>query len=488
MLVWIILAPVVGAALVFLLPGSAVRLIRGVALLSAAIPVAVSVWVIASMARNVGAMQLTASFGWLASLNVDFAVGVDGLNLPVLLLSVVLGFVGVLASRSITTGVKSYYALFLLVSGALSGVFLATDFLLFFACWQLVLLGMYFLIGNWGGPQSGAAAVKFYLHANTGSVFLLLGLLTLYFVTEPHSFDWNTLREARDQYPESLQYVLWLTLFIGFASVVPIFPFHSWLPDAHSVAPAPVAALLAGLVLKMGAYGILRWNVALLSEATAALALPFLGVLGVFQVAYGALCAMGQTELKRMIAYLCMSLMGMVMLGIATMTAAGASGAVLLMFHHGVLAALLFLAAGALQERAGHDRIAAFGGLASHVPVLAAFVALGFLAALAMPGLAPFVAELQILMGAWQRVPELAFFAALSMVLIGGAVVWTMQRLLFGALPESCASLADARRAEVVPWVPLALLLIGLGLYPQPLIEAVQASVFEFITPIVAEF
>lgn len=488
LLVWIILAPIIGAAVVFLLPGRAVRLIRWTALATTAIPVAVCFWVMASMSPSIGAMQLAASYGWLASLDVAFAIGVDGLNLPVLLLSALLGFVGVLASRSISAGVKAYYALFLLVSSSLSGVFLATDFLLFFACWQLVLLGMYFLIGNWGGEQGGAAAVKFYLHANASSVFLLLGLLTLYFVTEPHSFDWNTLREARDQYPESLQYVLWLTLFIGFASLVPIFPFHSWLPDAHSAAPAPVAALLAGLVLKMGAYGILRWNVALLSDATAALALPCLGVLGVFQIAYGALCAMGQTEIKRMIAYLCMSLMGMVMLGIASMTAVGVSGAVLLMFHHGVLAALLFLVAGALRERVGHDRIAALGGLTSRVPVLAAFLALGYLAALAMPGLALFVAELQILMGAWQRVPELAFFAALSLVLIGGAAVWTMQRLLFGALPESCASLVDARRSEVASWAPLALLLVGLGLYPQPLIEAVQASVLAFIAPIVSEF
>src|SRR6266480_3071185 len=413
--------PLAGAVVVLLLPGKSHNLIRWVAAVFTAPPLIMAMWLFANFDPAKTGFQFREEVAWIPAYNIKYFVGIDGLSISMVLLTALLCFLCIFASWGIDKAVKGYFALFLLLDTGMMGVFVALDFFLFYIFWELMLLPMYFLIGIWGGPRREYAAIKFFLYTLFGSVLMLLALLALYFNSEPHTFDMTVMIAQANKYGTQplpfwpfdqlgwgFQHLVWMALFIGFAIKIPAFPFHTWLPDAHVEAPTAISVILAGVLLKMGTYGILRVNFAILPEATHQLAWLFLGVVGTINIVYGAMCAMAQCfiepkDLKKLVAYSSISHMGYVMLGMASFTPQGINGAVLQMFNHGTVTAMLFLLVGVIYDRAHHREIAGFGGLASIMPVYTGVTALAFFAALGLPGLSAFISEVLVLIGAWQK-------------------------------------------------------------------------------------
>jgi len=352
-----------------------------------------------------------------------------------------------------------------------------------------MLLPMYFLIGVWGGPRREYAAIKFFLYTLVGSALMLLCILAFYFnVTDAagrHTFDMLAIMDqarhsdwlrAGTLFGASVPVVLWLGLFIGFAIKIPAFPFHTWLPDAHVEAPTAISVILAGILLKMGTYGLLRVNYPMLPGATADLAYLFLGALGSFNIVYGALCAMAQSDLKKLVAYSSISHMGYVMLGMASFTPEGMNGAVLQMFNHGTVTAMLFLLVGVIYDRAHHRNVDGFGGLATVMPVYTGITAVAFFAALGLPGMSAFISEVLVLLGAWQRYPVFTVIAAMAVILTAGYMLWALQRIWLGPLNEKYAEISEINFREMFTLVPLAAIVIIVGVYPQAILDLMQAS------------
>jgi NADH-quinone oxidoreductase subunit M len=342
----------------------------------------------------------------------------------------------------------------------------------------MMLLPMYFLIGIWGGPRREYAAIKFFLYTLAGSVLLLVTILYLYFAAEPHTFDMTRLGTLVANIPLEVQVLLWVALFIGFAIKIPAFPFHTWLPDAHVEAPTAISVILAGVLLKMGTYGILRINYGILPAATLApfwggysVAFWLLAALGTVNIIYGAVCAMAQQDLKKLVAYSSISHMGYVMLGMAAFTPQGINGAVLQMFNHGTITAMLFLLVGVIYDRAHHRQIDGFGGLASILPLYTGVTGLAFFAAMGLPGLSAFISEVLVLLGAWQTYPALTVVAASAVVLTAGYMLWTLQRIYLGKPNEKYLNLPEINFRELFTLAPLGAIVIFLGVYPMPILN-----------------
>jgi len=468
--------PIAGMAVVLCLPSAAHNLIKWTAAIATVPPLLLAIWLFVNFDRSQAGFQFIEHYKWIPSFNIEYFVGVDGISITMVLLTALLSFICMFASWGIEKAVKGYFALFLLLDAAMMGVFVALDFFLFYIFWELMLLPMYFLIGIWGGPRREYAAIKFFLYTLAGSVLMLLALLALYFSQTPHTFDMTKLMAAHASYPHQFQIILWIALFIGFAIKIPAFPFHTWLPDAHVEAPTAISVILAGILLKMGTYGILRINFGMLPVATAELSYYFLGALGAFNIVYGALCAMAQTDFKKLVAYSSISHMGYVMLGMASFTPMGIQGAVLQMFNHGTVTAMLFLLVGVIYDRAHHREIAGFGGLASIMPMYTGVAALAFFAALGLPGLSAFISEVLVLLGAWQRYPVLTAIGASAVILTAGYVLWMMQRVFLGKANEKYAGLPDINGRELFTLAPLAVIVVILGFYPRPVLDLMSQS------------
>ena len=366
--------------------------------------------------------------------------------------------------------------LFLLLDAAMMGVFCALDFFLFFIFWEVMLLPMYFLIGIWGGPRREYAAIKFFLYTQLGGVLMLISMLALYFYNDPHTFDMRILMANAGTYTRGFQFIVWIALFIGFAIKIPAFPFHTWLPDAHVEAPTAISVILAGVLLKMGTYGILRINYPMLPIGTQECAFWALAVLGTWNIVYGALCAMAQEDMKKLVAYSSISHMGYVMLGMATLTPQGINGAVLQMFNHGTITAMLFLLVGVVYDRAHHRRIDGFGGLASVMPTYTGIMSIAFFAALGLPGLSAFISEALVFLGAWQYDHVLTIIAATSVVLTAGYMLWLLQRVWLGPVNEKYADMPDVTTREVVTLIPLAIIVLILGVQPHHVLDLINPT------------
>ena len=480
MLTWMIFMPLIGAVLVLLLPKKMEQLAKWVALVATIPPLVMAVQLFWSFDRTTTAMQLVQRVPWIPAFNIEYYVGVDGISITMILLTALLSTICIVASWNIEKATKAYFALFLLLDMAMMGVFCSLDFFLFFVFWEIMLLPMYFLIGIWGGPRREYAAIKFFLYTMVGSVLMLIAMLALYFYqptgVEPHTFDLLELARRAPTYSAEFQRWAWLALFIGFAIKIPAFPFHTWLPDAHVEAPTAISVILAGVLLKMGTYGILRINYAILPLGTLEFAYYFLVVLGVVNIIYGALCAMAQTDYKKLIAYSSISHMGYVMFGMATFTEEGIDGAVLQMFNHGTVTAMLFLLVGVIYDRAHHREINGFGGLAGIMPFYTGWTALAFFAAMGLPGLSAFVSEVLVLLGGWRYYPGLTVVAASAVVLTAGYMLWAMQRIYLGPPNEKYLDLPDINAREVGMLVPLAVIVLILGVYPMPVLDLIGVS------------
>src|ERR671911_2160847 len=488
-LTYMIFIPLAGAVVVLLLPSKSYNLIRWVSAAATVPPLLMGCWLYVYFDRIQTGFQFVQKLPWIPAYNIEYFVGVDGLSISMVLLTALLSFLCIFASFGIDRAVKGYFALFLMLEAGMMGVFAALDFFLFYIFWEVMLLPMYFLIGIWGGPRREYAAIKFFLYTLFGSVLMLLAMLALYFNSEPPTFDMTILMAQADKYSTqilpiwpfnelrwSFQHVVWMALFIGFAIKIPAFPFHTWLPDAHVEAPTAISVILAGVLLKMGTYGILRINFPMLPAATADLSFWFLGALGAWNIIYGALCAMAQTDLKKLVAYSSVSHMGYVMLGMASFTTQGINGAVLQMFNHGTITAMLFLLVGVIYDRAHHRDIEGFGGLAAVMPLYTGVTALAGFASMGLPGLSGFISEGLVLLGTWQKYPILAILGATGVILTAGDLLWTIQRGFLGPGHEKYKTLPDINGRELFTLVPLGAIVILVGVYPSVVLDLLRAS------------
>ncbi len=427
--------------------------------------------------RAAAGFQFVERASWIPSLGVQYLLGVDGISTLLVLLTTLLGALAILSSWSaVTERVRAYYVFLLLLQTGMIGVFCALDMFLFYVFWEVMLVPMYFLIGIWGGTRRLYAAIKFFLYTLVGSVVMLLGILALYFhartqpaYAETGTFDYTAWLSL--QVPADLQFWVFLAFFLGFAIKVPMFPFHTWLPDAHVEAPTAGSVILAGVLLKMGTYGFIRFSIPLLPQATLD-AVPWMATLSIIAIVYAGLVTLVQKDMKKLIAYSSVSHLGFVMLGMFALNPLGLEGSVLQMVNHGLSTGALFLIVGMLYERRHTREIAAYSGLAHVMPVYATLTLVVFLASMGLPLLNGFVGEFMILQGAFAANRVWACWAVLGVVLGAAYLLWLYQRVFWGKLThEENQRLQDLDARELATLVPLVVLCFWIGVYPKPFLE-----------------
>ncbi len=474
-----VFTPIVGMVVILLLPERWVNGIRAVGVAFTAVALGFSAWALAEFDPGItGTMQFEELHQWIPSVNVFYHLGIDGLSMPLFILTTLLSFLAAIASFSIKERIKEYYALYLLLVTGMLGVFVSLDLFLFYVFWEIMLVPMYFLIGIWGGERREYAAIKFFLYTLLGSVIMLLGILALYFSAQPHTFDMLELMRQQGTFLHAFQIIVFLAFYVGFAIKVPVFPFHTWLPDAHVEAPTAISVLLAGVLLKMGGYGLLRVSYPILPQGAHWFAWP-LAILGVINIVYGSLVAMAQKDLKKLIAYSSVGHMGFVLLGAAAMTPTGLNGAVMQMFNHGIITGALFLLVGVLYDRAHLRDIDAFSGLAVRVPVYVGIMSFTMFASLGLPGLAGFVSEFLSLVGSFPVFPVLVIISGAGIVITAAYFLWTIRRMFLGKLMPRWENLPDINFRELVTVVPLMVLMVLIGVYPSILIKLMNPALTE---------
>ncbi len=519
--------PLAGALVVAFLPKNADGLVKG---LSAAVTFVVMVLSIVVACKYVpnAEYQFRENVSWIPTFSVNYHLGVDGISVTMVLLTGILSFLCILASWNFehwtnNKGIKGYFALFLMLEAGMMGVFESLDFFLFYVFWEVMLLPMYFLIGIWGGARREYAAIKFFLYTLAGSVLMLVVMLAMYFAVpdqDPEmagfqgTFSFETLTKVG---PKLFQGGWWwwafIGLYIGFAIKVPAWPFHTWLPDAHVEAPTPISVILAGVLLKMGTYGLMRISYPILPVQALQFA-PYMMFFGAFAIVYGSMCAMAQIkgvprvnaqtgerflerDLKKMIAYSSVAHMGFCLIGLASATPAGLSGCLMQMWNHGTITSMLFLLVGVVYDRAHHRNIDGFGGLWSVMPHYGALTVLAFMASMGLPGLSGFVGEVLSFVGAWQGGKEgydfvllgavtfdsslffkvLTGFSVIGVVLGAGYFLWSYQKVFQGPVNPKYAALEDVTLLEKVTLWPLALITVLLGVYPRLYLDLVAPSI-----------
>lgn len=473
--------PFIGVLVILLLPKEKVALIKGTALLSTGLVLALSLCLLSRFELGVAGLQFVERVAWIPQLNIWYYLGVDGLSVGLVFLTGLLGFLACIASGDIVQRQKEYFIFYLLLMTGMMGTFLAIDLFLFYIFWEVVLIPMYFLIGIWGGPRRHYAAIKFFLYTLAGSVLMLVGILVAYFNTNPHTFDMFEIAQTTALFDLRLQALLFLAFYLAFAIKVPVFPFHTWLPDAHVEAPTPISVILAGVLLKMGTYGILRICWPMFPSAVEYFAYG-LAVLGAINIVYGACVAMAQTDFKKMVAYSSVSHMGFVILGFASMNATGINGAILEMFNHGIITGGMFLLVGVLYTRAHTREMNQFGGLSATMPVYAFFLMLCTLASLGLPGLSGFVGEFLSLIGAFETYPAVTIAATIGLVIGAGYFLLMVQRVLLGPVNTSKPKYADMNLTETWTLVPLAVIIVVVGFYPQSVLKFQEAFVSALVS------
>ena len=437
---------------------------------------------------NVPGMQFVERKPWIPGYGVQYFVGVDGISLLLVLLTTFLTAIAILSSyTAITTSVKEYMICMLLLETGMLGVFVALDLVLFYVFWEGMLIPMYFLIGVWGGPRRIYATIKFFLYTMAGGVLMLVGIIALYYLNGGRpggEFTFDLLKLSGLELPFATQAWLFLAFAVAFAIKVPMFPFHTWLPDAHVEAPTAGSVILAGVLLKMGTYGFLRFALPLFPEATRYFT-PLFSWLAIIGILYGALVSMVQPDLKKLVAYSSVSHLGLVMLGIFALTIQGMEGAILQMINHGLSTGALFLVVGMIYERRHSRMIEDFGGLARILPVFTAFFMIVTLSSIGLPGLNGFVGEFLILVGTFRVNVLYAVLATSGVILAAVYMLWMFQRVMFGTVRhDENRRLTDLTPREIVVLVPVVLCIIWIGIYPRPFLQPMEASVKQLLAQV----
>lgn len=483
---WVLLTPLVGAAVLLLIPSGRKDLMRwwanGVMLAGFLISLPLVFW----FDKEAPGFQFEINKEWIATIGARFHLGIDGISFLLIMLATVLGFIAVLSSwAAIQERVREYYIMFMLLQTGMLGVFMSLDFFLFYVFWEVMLVPMYFIIGVWGHGRKLYSAIKFFLYTLVGSVFLLLGILALYFFhgdsTGIYTFSIPAFLELGKVLPYEWQFWIFWAFFIGFAIKVPMVPFHTWLPDAHVDAPTAGSVILAGVLLKMGTYGLMRFSLPMFPEAARA-AVPVVVTLSIIAIIYGALVCMMQTDMKRLIAYSSVSHLGFCTLGIFTLNHLGLTGSLIQQVNHGISTGALFLIVGYLYERRHTREISEFGGLSTPMPVFAAIFLIISLASLGMPLLNGFIGEFTILLGAWQVNMWWAGFAVAGIVLGAAYLLWLYQRVMFGEVTKPAnKTLPDLNLRELVTLVPLVIWCFWIGIYPKPYFEVLEKPIARIV-------
>ncbi len=470
----LIFLPVAGAALLLLIPRAKESLAKWVGLLVSIAAFILSIPLFTNFDKSTHLMQFAERHEWIPAWNITYYLGLDGISVLFVLLSTLITILCVLISwNAIKTKVKEFYISILIMEGAMIGVFCSLDFMLFYLFWEAMLIPMYLLIGVWGGPNRIYAAVKFFLYTLVGSVLMLVGIIVLYFYAG-RTFD--ILELMTKTYPYNMQFWLFWAFFAAFAVKVPMFPVHTWLPDAHTEAPTAGSVILAAVLIKMGAYGFLRFSLPLLPEASRAMT-PVMLTLSVIAIIYGAVICLAQTDLKRLIAYSSVSHMGFVTLGIFALNLQGMEGGILQMINHGVVTGALFLSIGAIYDRTHTRQIADYGGVASVMPVYATAFMIFTLASIGLPATNGFIGEFLIILGGFTANQWAGVLAATGIIIGAGYMLWLYQRVFFMEVNPKVAGLNDIDAREIITLLPMVLLIFWIGIYPNTFLGFMHESV-----------
>ncbi len=445
--------------------------------------------------RGSDAVQFAYQCAWMPSLGVKFSVGMDGISLLLWLLTTFIGPIGALCSwGNIDERWKEYYVWLLVLQTAMLAVFIAQDMFLFYIVWEVMLVPMYFLIGIWGGPQKLYAAIKLFLYTLAGSVLMLVAIFAIYFLQHKTSgvYDFSlagfqAMAPVIAQQTKTFQILLALAFFLAFAIKVPMFPFHTWLPDAHVQAPTAGSVILAGILLKMGTYGFVRFLLPIVPEGTKEL-MPWFLALALIGVIYGALVAMIQKDMKKLVAYSSVSHLGLCMLGIFALNPWGMKGALFQMLNHGISTPGLFLAVGIVYERRHTRQIADYGGLSKTMPIYATIFMLMTMSSIGLPLLNGFIGEATILMGTFQTWPWVAVAATSGIILGAAYMLWMYQRVMFGPISEVNTKMEDLNLREITYFAPLLITAVWIGLYPKPFMDIMDKPVAKLIQQVRPDF
>lgn len=471
--------PIIGVFFILSMDSRRSELIRATTLLVSIVVFFISLPLYVTFDAHTYEMQFVEKLQWIPSFGIHYHVGIDGISLFLILLTTFITPISILASWHITRNVKEYMVAMLVLETGMIGVFISLDLFLFYVFWELMLIPMYLLIGIWGGPRRIYAAVKFFIYTMAGSVFMLLAIIALYFLNHRTTgeYTFNLLEFYRLDLSFAVQFWLFLAFAFAFAIKVPMFPFHTWLPDAHVEAPTAGSVILAGVLLKMGTYGFVRFCLPLFPEASHAF-IPVISWMAIVGIIYGALVSMVQDDLKKLVAYSSVSHLGFVMLGIFAFNIQGIEGGITQMINHGLSTGALFLVVGMLYDRRHTRMIADFGGLTKQMPVFATFFMIVTLSSIGLPGLNGFVGEFLILVGTFKSRILYASIATSGIILAAVYMLWMFQRVMFHEIThEENKTLQDINKREFAILIPIMLFIFWIGIYPNSFLRKMDASV-----------
>ncbi len=483
-LTWIIFLPVVGAILIAFIPRLSPGKIKSLAAIFTFVPLALSIHLFTIFDRSSGAIQFEENLSWIPAINANYHLGVDGLSLPLVLLMALLGFLVVLISWKINLRIREYFAWLLLLETSILGVFCSLDLLLFFLFWEIEVIPMYFLISIWGTGRKEYSAIKYVVYTLFGSAMMLAGILSLYFTTG--SLNMVDIAQGGLGMVQTIMpaTAIFFLLLVGFAVKLPVFPLHTWLPDAHTDAPTAVSVVLAGALLKMGGYGMIRLCVSFFPQVAREHALGLI-ILAVISVLYGAAVTLRQTDLKRLIAYSSISHMGYVLLGVFALGQVSMVGAGLQMFSHGIITGLLFAMAGLVMHNAGERDLNKLGGLARQMPIIVVIFSVAGVASLGLPTTSGFAAEFLVFIGSFSSnvvsgIQVYTILGVVGIVITAGYILWMLQRVFYGQPLRQFAKVKDADILERVYMFVFVAVIMVVGIYPAILTDVIKAG----ITPV----